>query len=204
MFEPRIVVLQEVVWDGEGPVKFVTDDGGVWCSAKRKDFWQPDKDWESIIVPGIKMRFWTVQWSTVIGFEVLVPRNSEETSVASAKTLGSSSSSTHEWVSVWCMANNFQTKAERKAGEEAYVKFIEDEGNKIAQWIDEGKNLKEINELISDGHTGNTHAWALNLGTQRAKNQENAKKVRREHNEYWGVKEDTEGLVNPAVMTIKE
>ena len=181
MFTPEIRTIKRVKWDGEGNVDFEFEEGFCWCGAKRKDFWGPDDDWKSKIKRGSKIRLWTVQWSTVLGFEVLV---------------------NDRWQSVWCHANDFQTKAERKKSDEGYVNFIEKEGNRIAKWIDQGKNLQEIDKLISDEHTGNTHACALNIGIRKAKNRENAEKVRKEHNKEWGV-EDKKGLVNPAFMTIE-
>ena len=181
MFTPEIQTIKDVTWNGEGSVDFNFEGGTCWAGAKRKDFWNPDEKWEKIIKKGSKIRLWTVQWSTVLGFEV------------ETKEKG--------WVSVWCHANNFQTKKERKKSDDGYVNFIEKEGNRIARWIDQGKNLQEIDKLISDDHTGNTHACALNIGIRKAKNKENAEKVRKEHNKEWGV-EDKKGLVNPAVMTI--
>ena len=166
-------------WNGEGQVDFEFDRCS-WSGAKRKDFWHPEKDWEKIIVPGAFIRTWTVQGSTVIGFEVFTDDTFEH---------------------VWCIANDFQTKDERMAGDKAYNDFITNEGNKIALLIDNGRSLKKIDSLIDDGHSGNTYACALALGIAKAKNRKNAEKIRKAHNKIWGVKE-SKGVVNPAVLTL--
>lgn len=179
MFEPQIRVVTEVKWDGEGDVE-IHCDGTVWAGSKRKDFWGPDKEWESIIVPGARLRYWAVQWSRVIGFEVEIDG---------------------KWVSVWCKGNDFQTKAEREASSKAYGDFVIDEGKKIAKAIDDGKTLEQIDEIIDDGHSGNTYAWALNYGIGNATDKAKAEIIRKAHNLKWDVTEG-EGLVNPAVVTI--
>ena len=70
MFEHSEETVSEVKWDGEGDVEFTFSKCTSWCGAKRKDFWDPDKEWEKIIKPGSKIRLWTVQCSMVMGFEV--------------------------------------------------------------------------------------------------------------------------------------
>jgi len=183
MFTPQTVEVTEVVWNGEGAVEFNFNDGSMWEGAKRKDFWHPDDNWESRIVKGSMIRLWTVQLSNVVGFEY------------QAKETG-------EWMSVWCVINDFGTKKERDDMEDDYVHFIEEEGHKIGELIDAGKTLEEIDTLVSGEHSGNTYACALGLGVSLAKNKENADKIRKGHNKKWGVPGTKEGLVNPAVLTI--
>lgn len=87
MFEPKIETITEVKWNGENEVE-IHCGSTVWCGSKRKDFWNPDSDWESRIKAGIRIRYWTIQYSLILGFEI------EENG---------------KWVSVWCKANNFQS-----------------------------------------------------------------------------------------------
>jgi hypothetical protein len=189
MFDPRIEVLKKVKWNGEKQVGFEFESGVCWSGAKRKDFWHPDDNWEKIIKPGCKIRTWTVQWCIVLGFEVWVD------------DANWGKNQTDNWRSVWCLANNFEIKSERKKQEDGYANFIRKEGIKIAKLIDKGKSLKELDKLISKEHSGNTYACALSIGISKARNKVNADKVRKEHNELWGVKE-ADGVVNPAVLTV--
>lgn len=93
MFGAREEVLTKIIWDGESNVEFVSENGGNWCGAKRKDFWHPDSNWEERIKSGSKIRLWTVQYSRVLGFELW---------------------ENNKWISVWCLANDFRTKEERE------------------------------------------------------------------------------------------
>jgi hypothetical protein len=158
MFEHRESLLEEITWDGEAIVT-IKSDGWTFSGAKRKDFYCPDEDWERRLAPGCRLRFWTIQFSCVAGFEWWSPSK-----------LG--------WKAVWYVGNDFQPKAERETASKAYAQFIEDESEVIARLIDEGKSLAEIDAGISDGHSGNTFGWALHLGIQKAKNRENAERVR--------------------------
>jgi len=185
MFSPDIETIKTVKWNGEDHVDFAFKEGTCWSGAKRKDFWNPDENWEKIIKPGCKIRLWTVQFSIVLGFEVL---------------------DGDAWRGVWCHANDFSTKAEREKSAKGYDDFIKSEGKLMANLIDQGKSLKEMDKLISNDHSGNTHACALMIGIRTAKNRVNADNVRREHNKEWGGKESmtpgSDGLINPAVMTL--
>jgi len=189
MFDSKEEIIEEVKWNGEDYVTFSFKGGMGWAGAKRKDFWNPDSNWEEKIAKGSVLRLWTVRYSiVVVGFELRMGDG--------------------KWESVWCATNNFGTKAERKKSENAYVNFIKDEGKKIAKLIDEGKTLEEIDKLIDQGHTGNTYACALGIGISEAKDKEKAEVVRKEHNKKWGVednpyKPEHKGVVNPAVLTIK-
>lgn len=78
-----------------------------------------------------------------------------------------------------------------------------EEGEKIAQMIDDGKALEEIDAEISSEHSGNTYGCALSLGIKNAANRGNAENIRQEHNLEYGVKEDKQGVVNPAVLTVQ-
>ena len=181
MFEPKEEIIKSVEWEGESNVLFRFEGGLCWHGAKRKDFWHPDKNWEAVIKKGSIIRLWTIQFSTVMGFEL--------------RTDGG------EWLPVWCMANDFGTKAERKKSEDAYVNFIKAEGELIAKLIDEGRDLKGINEGISPDHTGNTFGCALAMGIANASDKENADKVRKQHNSEYS-DEEREGVINPAVVTV--
>jgi len=180
MFESRIETITEVQWKGEDEA-LIKCGCSCWAGSKRKDFWGSDEPWESLIVPGIRIRYWTVSYSIILGFEVELDG---------------------KWVSVWCKANDFQTKAKREASSKAYGDFIEAEGKKIAQAIDDGKNLAEIDKIIDDGHTGNTYGCALHFGICNATNKANADVVRKEHNAKHGVGPEKKGTVNPAILTI--
>ena len=182
MFTPRIETISGIKWDGESYVEFRLGDGGVWCGAKRKDFWNADEFWQAKLLPGVRLKLWTIQYLIILGFQ--------------AEIAG-------KWVEVWCKANDFQTKAKREASSKAYSDFIDSEGKKIAQAIDDGKTLTEIDELIDDGHTGNTYGMALHYGICNATNKENADAVRKEHNAKHGVGPESKGTVNPAILTIK-
>ena len=185
MFQAQEEIVKNIEWNGEERVT-IECKYSTWCGAKRKDFWDPESNWEKRIVVGSEIRMWTVQGSIVLGFE-LREKN--------------------DWVSVWCKANNFQYKAEREKADQGYVDFIKEEGKKIGKLIDKGKTLKEIDKLISKGHTGNTYAYALDLGISSAKNKKNAEKIRETHNKKYGVnKKDPKGkkgIVNPAVFTLE-
>jgi hypothetical protein len=180
MFEARESMLEAITWDGEDRVE-IKSDGWTFAGAKRKDFFNPDDDWESRLVPGARIRFWTIQCSRIIGFEWW-----DGTA----------------WKAIWCAGNDFQTKAERKAADDAYAAFIDEEGTRIASLIDDGNSLAEIDDLLSPGHTGNTYGWALHLGIQRARYHERAEAIRREHNAKYGQPE-AHGTINPALLTIK-
>ena len=183
MFDPRIEVVERVVFpkDDSKAVEFTFKGGSCWQGSKLKDFCgKKDKEWDKIIKIGSQIRLWTVSWSIVLGFEVY----------------------NNGWESVWCKANNFQTKKESYKASKAYSDFIIKEGDKIAGLIDEGLTLKQIDKAIDQGHSGNTHAWALKIGISKATNKENADKVRIEFNKEWGVSEDKPGIVNPAIMTM--
>jgi len=179
MFREEHVTLTDVKWHGEDFVHFAWGDT-EWMGSKRKDFWYPDSNWEERIKIGTRMRIWTVQWSMVMGFEIW---------------------ENGKWVPVWCMANDFQTKAESEKSDKAYSDFIEKEGKKIAKLIDKGKSLLEIDSSIDDGHSGNTYGCALAFGVGMAKNRKNAEKIRKEHNEIYGTK--GKGVANPALVTIE-
>jgi hypothetical protein len=183
MFEPREEQLDKIEWPKKDKdrVTFYFKRGSIWSGANRKDFWKT-QDWETIIKPGTWLKLWTKCYSSVIGFQVL--------------------KSDAKWEDVWCALNNFQTKAESDKSDKAYADFIEKEGKKISKWIDAGKNLKQIDKLIANGHSGNTYACALSYGIFHAKNKHNADKVTIEHNLKYG-KVSKDGVVNPAILTME-
>ena len=183
MFRPEIVVVDRVKWDGESNVDFVWNKCTHWGGAKRKDFWNPESNWEGRIQRGSRLRVWTICASAVVGFQL------EEDG---------------QWVDVWCTINDFETKEEREESDNMYFKFIEEEGKYIANMIDLGMSYNEIDKNTSEEHTGNTFGWAMSIGTHDAKDQENAKKVRIAHNKKYGVEDDGgDGVVNPAVLRIQ-
>lgn len=182
MFRSEVITLDEVKWDGESNVEFSWNNCTCWSGAKRKDFWMPNEEWEERIKTGSCLRLWTSPNNSVVGFEL--------------------KGDDKQWIPVWCIANNFRTKKEREANEASYDRFIEVEGKRIANMIDEGLSYGEIRKKISKGHSGNTFACALSIGIDDAENKENADNVRKEHNMYWGY-EGINGLVNPAILSFR-
>lgn len=59
-----------------------------------------------------------------------------------------------------------------------YCNFIEKEGRLIAKLIDQGKSFREIRQKLSKEHSGNTYAWAFELGISHAWS-DNAIKVKK-------------------------
>ena len=182
MFQPREEQLEKVEWPKKDKdrVTFYFKRGSVWSGANRKDFWKTH-DWESLIVPGIWVKLWTICYSSIAGFQIL--------------------NKAGKWTDVWCALNNFTTKEESDKADKAYADFIEKEGKRIAKWIDAGKDLKQIDKLISRGHSGNTYARALSYGIYHAKNRHNADIITIAHNLQYG-KINKDGVINPAIMTI--
>jgi hypothetical protein len=182
MFEPREVEIEKVEWPKKDKdvVTFYFKPSSVWAGAKRKDFWRLE-NWEDIIKPGVHLILWTVGYSGIIGFQM-------------RKADG-------KWRDVWCALNDFNTKAEEERGDKAYTNFIIKEGKRIANWIDAGKTLEQIDDLIDKGHSGNTYACALSYGIQNAKNKHNAELIKVKHNMKYG-HVGNKGVVNPAVITI--
>lgn len=184
MFEPQIIEIEKITWNGEDSVKILASDGCTFSGMKRKDFFNSEFDYENYLKPGSKLRYWAIQWSRVIGVEYL--------------------NNNGQWESLWVTGNDFPTREQIKKDEDEYINFIKTEGARIATWIDEGKSYEEIEESMDDEHSGNTAGWAINIGINTATNKENANKVRLAHNAFWGIKEDKGGIVNPAVLTIQE
>lgn len=181
MFEPREETISEILWDGESNVEMNFEGSGIWGGAKRKDFWNPEEKWEERIKKGSVLRLWTIGYSSIAGFQLFEDG---------------------KWVDVWCALNSFRSKEERDVAESAYADFIQKEGENIAEYIDAGKTLTEIDTLIDVGHSGNTYGWALNIGINTATNKDNAEKIRQAHNEKYNVPAGSEGVVNPAIVTI--
>lgn len=181
MFHSREEFIKEIKWNGsDGRVDLITDDGGHFSGMERKDFFHPQDDWESLLVPGVALRTWNTLGSCVAGVEALIGG---------------------AWRSVWYVGNDFDTKEQSEASDKAYRDFIDREGKRIAGWIDEGKTLVEIDDLIDDDHTGFTYGASLALGIQQSKNKDFSSIIQRDHNAKYGVK-DSEGVVNPALMTV--
>jgi len=187
MFDSRVEIIEEIRWpkkdSEEVYIKF--EEGSCWQGAKRKDFWNPDNDWEKQIVKGSSLRLWSVQYSIIVGFEWFSVKE-------------------NKWISVWCHANNFETKKEREKSMDRYVNFIKDEGKRIAKMIDAKKTFEQIDKSTHGrDHTGNTFGMAMNIAIHSAKNKENAEKVRITFNKGYGVLETEKGVVNPAILTVK-
>lgn len=187
MFTQRVVKIVKVTFPKKDSdeVAFEFTDHSGWAGAKLKDFWKIRK-WKDVLYAGVDIRLWTVQYSTVVGFEVWDEKR-------------------QEWAGVWCAANDFETEKERKKGDASYANFIKSEGKKIAKLIDAGKTLKEIDKLIDQGHSGNTYACALGIGISAAKDKKKAEAIRFSHNsKYTAGASNVKGTVNPAVVTIGE
>lgn len=189
MFTPEEYILKTIEWNGEGAVVMSFDSGDgmtgfQWAGAERKDFWHPDNEWEKILVPGVKLRLWTIQMSGVIGFQYQTPEGA--------------------WDDVWCALNDFKTQAERKEGEDAYFGEIERFGGVIKAALDSGMEPEEVMRLADGkGYTGNMVAEAMHAGGCTTDNKEAGEAMRRYWNNYWGASEDQEGWVNPAFINIK-
>jgi len=187
MFDGETTKIRKIEFDADvnGPVRFDTSAGFTFV-LPRKDFFAAfDHDWPAELTPGTTLRVWTLQGSRLAGVEYLKPIS-------------------NQWIAVWFVGNHFDTKeeAERKLNE--YVKFIEDEGTKIAELIDKGADLKMIHDALSDGHTGNTMGMAMSKGIAEAKDRVNAEKIKDAFNDMFGVKPGEKGVVNPAIMNIKD
>jgi len=107
-----------------------------------------------------------------------------------------------KWHTIWSANNDLDTFAEDKKSTDAYNNFAINEGKKVAKLIDKGKSFKYIESKLSNQHSGNTYGWAMHYGISKAKNKENAIKVRAEHNKKCGGTGKEEGTINPAVLTI--
>jgi hypothetical protein len=183
MFRSEEVILTNIEWDGESNVDFEFDNCLHWGGSKQKDFYGADEGWEDRIKIGSHLRIWSAPNSSVVGFEL------EEEG---------------KWIPVWCIANDFRTKEKRESDEESYEQFILVEGIRISNMIDEGLDYATISDKVSKGHSGNTFAYALWLGIRDAKDRENALKVEKAHNKFWGVEDAEDGkLVNPAHLTLR-
>lgn len=182
MFEAREEVLEEIKWNGDDDAPEMKIGMWTFTGAKRKDFYCSDLDYEKILIPGTRIRSWTIQFSRVAGMEYW-------------------DKDKNDWVAFWYVDNNFETKAQKQASMDGYINFIQEEAEKIKTWIDEGKDLKFINKNISDEHTGNTIGCAIGWAIANATNKENAEKVNVMWNRRYG-HEGSNGTVNPAIMTI--
>ncbi len=182
-FEPHIEVLTSVKWpeDGNGSVEL--NCGGMgFVGMNQKDMFDPDRDWPAVLTPGTALCLWTYQFSRVAMIQRFdVAKN--------------------EWETVWFLGNDFQTREERKASDEAYEKAAKDASSRIKQDIDDGKSLVEIkNGLNGLGLTGFMVGWAMGRAIQMAENRTNAERIRIDWNAEHG-RDDGEGVVNPAIMT---
>lgn len=84
-----------------------------------------------------------------------------------------------------------------------YDKHIESESLKIAKLIDEGKNLKKINQKVSREHSLFSMSCAISEGIRMANNRKNAEKVRIEWNKSAGIKDPNQkGIANMAMFGI--
>jgi hypothetical protein len=109
-----------------------------------------------------------------------------------------------DWVVVWDCNNDFQTLEESNAAGDAYAAFIEREADVIASRIDAGESPETVYENMDGDHSGNTAAWAWNVGCARAKDEQRAQTFRDFWNQMWAPDQNTEPgkLVNPAVLRV--
>jgi hypothetical protein len=108
-----------------------------------------------------------------------------------------------DWHTIWRSGNDYESFAEEKKRKDGYVKFIEDEGKKIAKLIDKGKTFGQIEKALSDQHSGNTHSWAYNYGIVHAKDKEKAQKIKQDYNISCGGTGDEKGTINSAILTLR-
>lgn len=191
MFTPKECEIRSVKWDGEGTVIFDFDGGDgltgfSWMGAKRKDFWHPDHDWEAILKPGVKIKMWTVQFSSVVGFQWFDPE-------------------LDKWDDVWCVVNDFPTKAERKKSEDDYFGKIDEVSKVITKELDGGAEPESIMKLFDDqGYTGNMVFHMVRVGAETSANKEACEAMRLFWNAYWGDTSGKPGWLNPAIINIQE
>lgn len=176
----KIKILPDKEEDGRIFVE--VDDGWCWQGMLVKDIYR-DKEWHKLLfkIKPLYLAFYG-GWNTTLRIAVWY---------------------NNEWCKIWDANNHFESLKAAASGAKAYEYFIQEEGKKIANLINEGKTLDEIDKAISDQHSGNTYFWALNIGINAAKNKENAHKVRLEHNRKHGIDSD-KGLVNPSVLVFKD
>ncbi len=108
-----------------------------------------------------------------------------------------------KWETIWSKANDFNTFAEDKKADEKYKNFIKDEGEKVARMIDRKYTFAQIKEQMSKEHSGNTWGCAFWYGISKAKNKENAQKVKEDYNKSEGGTGKEKGVINPAVIVVK-
>jgi len=107
-----------------------------------------------------------------------------------------------EWHTVWRRGNDFGSLAESEDAADRHAKFTIEEGGKVAEMIDQGKDFAYINGHMNKCHSGNTWGLAFHIGFSTAKNKENAKRVKKEYNKDCGGTGEEEGTINPAVISI--
>jgi len=171
--------------DGRITIRCIEDlkdgiDGWVWSGMLVKDLYRGEK-WHKIILKKKPLYLALYGgWNTTIQVRIWHK---------------------NKWHRIWDANNHFDSFKEEKERSDAYAKFIQDEGKKIADMIDNGKTLKQIDKLISNEHTGNTYGWAINIGINTAKDKKKAQVIRLAHNKKYGSDSKT-GVANPAVLSI--
>ena len=179
-FTERIETIAKIKWPDDGDGHLEIDCGAlVFGGAKRKDFFCPDDDWESIIKPGVDIKFWDYRLRITL-LQIFID---------------------HNWKTFWYCGNDFQTKAEREASEKTYNDFVENEAIRIKEMIDSGESFYDIKQsMYGKGHTGFTSGCCINGAINTATNSKHAEVIRKAWNKDCG--QTSNGVVNPAVMSI--
>lgn len=157
--------------------------GWVWCGMLVKDLYR-DTEWHKIL---LKLKPLYLAWhgggNNILVVEVWYKNN---------------------WHTIWSANNDFDSFAEERKSTDAYNNFAINEGKKVAKLIDQGKSFSQISKAMSKEHSGNTYGWAMGYGISKAKNRENAERVRIAHNKDCGVVDPKgKGVANPAVLTLE-
>jgi hypothetical protein len=203
----EIRIITEVTLRGEGErdeyLEIVTDEGWTFSAVKTRNTFVESVDGEQrklayLLQPTAITRWWGGLGRPVHQIEALVQDKTQH-----PYELGDDSSY-GDWIVVWEDCNDFQTLQESDAAGDAYAAFIEREADIIADAIDSGSEPQLIYDTMDDNHSGNTAAWAWNVGCARAKDQESAEHFRGFWNEKWAPDQDVpEGsTVNPAILHV--
>jgi hypothetical protein len=208
----EVRVLTEVTLHAEGErdeyLEIKTDEGWMFSGVKVRNTFvesvegSDDLKLAYLLKPGALTRWWGGFGHAVHQIEVLVRDKDEHPRVLSDDLAYG------DWLVVWEDSNDFQTLEEMKAAGDAYAAFIEREAEIVAKWIDTRPRVRPqyVYDHMSDEHSGNTAAWAWNLGCGKAKDQERAEVFRRFWNEKWAPDQDVPAgqTVNPAILHFGE
>lgn len=204
--EERIIESVELRDEGarDEYLEIKTDEGWTFTAVKTRNTFvesiegQDDRKMAYLLQPGAITRWWGGMGRPVHQIEVLVKDENEHPRQLS------SDSWEGDWVVVWDCNNDFQTLQESADRMDEYVAFIERQADVIAERIDAGESPETAYENMDEGHSGNTAAWAWNVGCSKAKDEAAAQRYRDFWNEKWAPDQTPEPgkLVNPAVLHI--